>query len=245
MRRPMQTAVAAAAAPSVRREICRALAQAGVQLLHMAGDGADALEALRDFRPDLLLADMELPLMEGPALAERALRNRRLPVRPACIVLRHPEFVLPRREILEALGVLFLEKPLDGEALCEAIRHLERTPPAFPGEEAATADRLLRELGVPEHVGRDCLRAAVLLCAGNERYRSNLRNRLYPAAAAICGVTAAQAERAMRHAIDLAWQSNQFENQYRIFADTVDAGRGQPTCGEMISRLADILRLEG
>ena len=49
----------------------------------------------------------------------------------------------------------------------------------------------------------------------------------------------------MRHAIDLAWQSNQFENQYRIFADTVDAGRGQPTCGEMISRLADILRLEG
>ena len=44
----------------------------------------------------------------------------------------------------------------------------------------------------------------------------------------------------MRHAIDLAWRSDQVDNQYRIFADTIDARRGQPTCGEMISRLADI-----
>jgi hypothetical protein len=63
--------------------------------------------------------------------------------------------------------------------------------------------------------------------------------------AEMLGIDANAVERAMRSAISAAWRSNQFENQYRIFADTVDAGRGQPSCGEMIACLADILRLEG
>ena len=86
---------------------------------------------------------------------------------------------------------------------------------------------------------------AILLCAADVRAVHSLTAWVYPAAGACCGLTAQQAERAMRHAISLAWRSDQVDNQYRIFADTIDAGRGQPTCGEMISRLADILRLEG
>ena len=125
------------------------------------------------------------------------------------------------------------------------MRALEVAPPRFSPEEAAQADALLDDLGVPAHRGRSCLRTAVLLCAADERLQHSLGRRLYPLTGEICGMSAAQAERAMRHAIDLAWQSDQFDNQYRIFADTVDAGRGQPTCGEMICRLADILRLEG
>ena len=69
--------------------------------------------------------------------------------------------------------------------------------------------------------------------------------QLYPRIGEAFGMNTRQVERAMRHVIGLAWQSDKFDNQYRIFADTVDAGRGQPTCSEMISRLADILRLEG
>ena len=245
MPRSIKTAVAAAAPASVRRQVSCSLAASGVELVCMAADGAAALEALRSHRPDLLLCDLELPVLDGPALAERALLDRNLPVRPRCILLHHPEFLPPALDKLEEMGVLLLEKPLNGNQLSAAVRRLETTPPAFPAEEEALASRLLTELGVPEHLGRSCLKTAVLLCAGDERFRHNLLNRLYPAVGEICGATAAQAERAMRHAIGLAWQSNQFENQYRIFADTVDAGRGQPTCGDMISRLADILRLEG
>lgn len=245
MIRALRTVVAAAAAPAVRRMLCSALAEAELALLAMPANGMDALSALRSLRPEILIADMELPLLEGHLLASRALMERDLPVRPACIVLRHPEFVPPGMDRLEALGVRFLEKPLMGAALRRAVEEMQAAPPRLsPGMEARL-DALLNALGVPEHAGRACLRAAVLLCAGDERFRHNLLHRLYPAAGACCGMSAAQAQRAMRHAIDLAWQSDQFENQYRIFADTVDAGRGQPTCGEMISRLADILRLEG
>lgn len=245
MPRTLRTAIAAVALPSIQKQTIRALARANVTLEAMVSDGHSAVKALQRFRPDLFLADMQLPGIEGYILAERVLASRSLPVRPSCIVLHHAEFVLPRRSILEEAGVIILEKPLTGEALQNAVRMLENSPPFFPESEQKTADRLLDELGVPNHIGRSCLRTAALLCAGDERFRHSLMTRLYPAAGEICGVSAAQAERAMRHAIGLAWQSNKFENQYRIFGDTVDAGRGQPTCGEMILRLADILRLEG
>lgn len=245
MLRQIQTAVAAAAVESVRMQLFRAMADSGIELVAMAGDAASALDALQRFRPDLLIADAELPQMEGAQLAKLALSSKRLPVRPAAIVLHYGEFISPHRAKLEEMGAVFLEKPVLHSRFSAAVARLERTPPHFPAGETALAEKLLRELGFPDHIGSRCLKTAALLCAGDERLQHMLSNRLYPATGEICSVSAVQAERAMRHAIGLAWQSNQFENQYRIFADTVDAGRGQPTCGEMISRLADILRLEG
>lgn len=240
----IRTALAAIAVKSVQQQVIRALSDAGVELLSMETGAGAALRGLQRRQPDLLIADMELPLMEGSEFVLRAVHSREFP-RPAAILLHHAHFLLPRQAELEALGVRILNKPLDSAVLSRAIAEIESAPPRFPSEERAHAKRLLDALGVPEHLGRQCLEAAILLCTADPRMQRSLAGRLYPAVGRLCGVSAAQAERAMRHVIDLAWQSNQFENQYRIFADTVDAKRGQPTCGEMISRLSDILRLEG
>ena len=245
MRRALQTAVAAAATPGIRRILPALLADAGVELVRMAADGVAAWEALTNLRPELLVADMELPRMDGGSLARRAICTSGLPVRPAALVLRWPEFNPPMQAELESAGAVFLEKPLSSAAFRNAVARLCEAKPTFLSAELIRAEALLDALGVPAHAGRDCLKYAALICAGDERARHALGKRVYPAAGELCGLTAAQAERAMRHAIGLAWQSDQFENQYRIFADTVDATRGQPTCGEMISRLADILRSEG
>ena len=72
-----------------------------------------------------------------------------------------------------------------------------------------------------------------------------LTTRLYPSIAIEFGVERRHVERAMRHTIDEAWRSGEMEAQYRLFGDTIDAKRGSPTCGEMIARIADILRWEG
>ena len=245
MFRPIQTAVAATVGESTRLQIVRALAKADVMLEAMARDGEAALAALRAKRADLLVTDALLPGMEGAALARRALGEAHLPVRPRVIVLFDPCFAFPIRSSLEAGGAVFVEKPVCASAFQSAVHALEIAPPQWSHEELGRADALLDALGVPAHIGRDCLRAAALLCAADERLQHSLVRCLYPMAGEVCCLSAAQAERAMRHAIDLAWRSDQFDNQYRIFADTVDAGRGQPTCGEMICRLADILRLEG
>ena len=245
VRRTLRTAVAAAAASRVQRALPGLLASAGIELIHMAADGDAAWEALTDLRPDLLVADAELPRMDGAGLARRAICTLELPVRPAAVLLRWPEFICPLQAELEAAGAVILEKPPEPEAFRGAVERLRDARPVFLPAEIARTEALLDALGVPEHPGRECLKYASLICTADEGARHALGRRVYPAAGELCGLSAAQAERAMRHAIGRAWQSDKFENQYRIFADTVDAARGQPTCGEMISRLADILRSEG
>ena len=245
MMRRMKTAVAASATPVAQRQLLRALSCAGIELLAFAQDGLTAWSLLEAHRPDLLAVDQELPAMDGTALARRALCSYALPVRPAVLLMHYPEFAIPDETGLAQLGAVLVEKPLDVQRFSAAIEQLRVGGLRFRPEECARADRLLDALGVPQHPGRECLRVAVLLCAADVCAVHSLTGRVYPVAGECCGLTPQQAERAMRHAISLAWRSDQVDNQYRIFADTIDAGRGQPTCGEMISRLADILRLEG
>lgn len=241
--REIRTAVVAAASHLTRRQAVLALSGAGIELLGVARDGYSALQLLGSLRPDLLIADAELPVMDGYALAARALGSFDLPVRPAVLLLRRTG--TPTPENGDLAGASFLEKPLEAAALRAALARMQRADAVFAPRQCKRAEALLCALGVPDHIGRDCLKYAALFCAADERCLHSLNRRVYPRIGEMCALTARQAERAMRHAIDLAWQSDQFDNQYRIFADTVDAARGQPTCSEMISRLADILRLEG
>ena len=245
MMRQIRTAVAASATPIAQRQLLYALACEGIELLAFAADGQTAWSQLEAHRPDLLAADLELPALDGIQLARRALCGYALPVRPAVLLMHYPEFAVPDASGLAQLGAVLVEKPLDVQRFSAAIGQLRGDGLRFHPEECAHVDRLLDELGVPQHMGRDCLRSAILLCAADVRAVHSLTGWVYPFAGERCGCTSLQAERAMRHAISLAWRSDQVDNQYRIFADTIDAGRGQPTCGEMISRLADILRLEG
>lgn len=245
MIRPIQTAVAASALPATRQWLPGMLADAGIELTALARDGCTAWQLLENHRPDLLVADLELPAMDGAQLAHRALLGFALPVRPAVALLCRGEVPPADRDALEACGAALLNDHPRPEDFRTAIDKMRSLPPRFSPQMCDRASRLLDSLGVPRHAGRDCLQAAILLCAGDVRAIHNLRSRVYPVAGEICKLTPRQAERAMRHAIDLAWRSDRVDDQYRIFADTIDAGRGQPTCGEMISRLADILRLEG
>lgn len=245
MLRPIRTAVSASADASVLHTVARLLAESEVELLACAQNGAQAVELLKTFRPDLLVADMPLPAIDGCVLTESALGTFSLPVRPMAILLHSRAFSPPNRARLEALGAKLLEKPLDSAAFANAIAFLAQNPPRFPETERRAADVLLKDLGIPDHIGRKLLQTAVLLRAHGGYPAGKQSASLIPTAAQCLGVSPKQAERAMRHAIAQAWRSDKFENQYRIFSDTVDAKRGQPTLSQMISRLADILRLEG
>lgn len=241
----IRTAIVASAQQQLCCTFAQLLPAQGIELLACAPTGQDALHLLPTLCPDLLICDAQLPGLDGATLAYRVLCMFSVPVRPAVLLLHYPEYPLPHTLPLQQAGALFLEKPVQDDVLAEALNRLQSTPPKFSDVQLQRADALLDALGVPEHSGRTCLKYAALLCAADGRRLHNLSRKLYPLLEQICPIGGKQAERAMRHVIGLAWQSDKFDNQYRIFADTVDAGRGQPTCSEMISRLADILRLEG
>ena len=238
----LRTAVLAAAEEGLCRMLPGLLAGENIALEAVAPDGEAALEAVRVFRPDLLIADQYLPVLDGAAVLERVCSGE-FAVTPARIMLFRQELLLPERAKLESTGAVLLCWPAGKDRFRAALESLSEC--RFPEDRSKRAETLLDALGVPQHAGRQCLRLAVLFCAEDERLLRRRSAVLYPMVGQLLDISPAAVERNMRHAIGAAWQSDKFDNQVRIFADTVDAGRGQPTCGEMIARLADILRLEG
>lgn len=244
MRRPIRTALFAAADADVRRRLPFLLSACGISLLDAADNGLSALERFPHLHADLLISDVHLPMMDGNSLAEHVLCGTDFSVRPRVMLLYRREFTVPNRAKLEAMGAVYLAWPASEEDFRAAVRRLEMQS-VFPEKRADRADDMLDALGFPAHAGSDALKYASLLCAEDERLLFGRGETLYPMVGKMLDLSSAAVERALRHAIGAAWRSDKFENQHRIFADTVDARRGQPTCGEMIARLADILRLEG
>lgn len=245
MMMPIRTVVVASATDALRNALVRMLSRAELSLEAMLRDGRDVLAELAALHPDLLILDAHLPGMEGALVARAVLGEAGLPVRPKVLLIRAREYPLHGAEEIEEMGAVILDSPFEQADLDDAVRRLERTPLRFSQGLHVRAEQLLDELGVPVHPGRDCLKYAAMIASRDARMFGRLRSALYARVGEICGMRTEQAERAMRHAINAAWKSDKFENQYRIFADTVDAGRGEPTLSEMIARLADILRLEG
>lgn len=206
-----------------------------------AQDAADGLRLIERLQPELAVIAAILPGTDGVAFVRRA-RRLRLEVRPALLVLRPPGLRLPGGAELAALEATVADLPPSVAVLRAA---LDGSAAALPPRQAARLAELLDDLGVPEHRGRDCLARAVALVWRDRRRLYGMKANLYPELARQTGLSPAQAERAMRHAIEAAWRTGALEPQHRIFGDTIDARRGKPTCGEMIAQLAEELRWEG
>lgn len=233
-------AVVATAFPEDAEAVKPLLQKAGFSVILAARDGAEALRLVRDRLPDLLLADAVLPVVEGVTLAERAL-HLSTAVHPATLVMTVPEM----RVRTLPCGSIALDKPLAEAALMDALRRTSPECRAVPVEKRRLAEETLDTIGIPAHCGRGYLLRAIEMTWMDARLAHSLTDRLYPALASEFRTERRHVERAIRHVIDVAWRSGEIEAQYKIFGDTIDAKRGNPTCGEMIAQIADILRWEG
>ena len=233
--------VAAGTAPG---RLARAAEDAGFEVAGRTWDAGEALGLIRRQETDLLLADAVLPGLDGAALAEAVLA---LPLRvhPAVVLVAPAGLIIPGADGLALMNALLIPAPAEGDAVREAYDAIRSRTPSLPEAYARRLTGLMDALGVPEHPGRRALELAVRLAFLDGRRLYDMKRRLYPAVAGHAGMTPAQAERAMRYAIDAAWRTGAIEEQNRIFGDTIDARRGRPTCGEMIAQLADNLRWEG
>lgn len=242
MSEPRKRAISAGLSGSAVSSLRGALADAGVELIAEAPDGAGGLRLIRALEPDVAVAGAVMPGMDGAAFAEAACALR-LNVRPAILLLRPPGLRLPGEARLTALDAALLDAPPDAGAIARALERLEDAA-ALPAKLVGRLAGLLDALGVPQHPGRLCLERAIALVWRDRRRVRALKGSLYPALARQTGLSCAQVERALRHVIDVAWRTGAIGEQHRIFGDTIDARRGKPTCGEMIAQLAEELRWE-
>ena len=210
-------------------------------LVGAADNGEQALALVREKDPDVLVTDVILPKADGLAVLQR-LQSEHRRTRAVVVSGFYTQQVLAEAS---ELGT--------PELLISRIRQAAqpRTPsypnaPAVPGEpdlETMVTD-IIHEIGVPAHIkGYQYLREAIMLTVGDMEIINAVTKVLYPAVAKKYGTTPSRVERAIRHAIEVAWDRGDIETLQRIFGYTVSNVKGKPTNSECIAMIADNISL--
>ncbi|MGI6181600.1 MAG: sporulation transcription factor Spo0A [Agathobaculum sp.] len=234
-------------------EFCARMAEAvenaaDMELVGIAEDGAKALAAVGELNPDLLIVDLVLPVMDGVMVLSRLRAQEKMPA--ATVVLS--AFASPQVGMeCTALGVdMFLRKPMDAEMVCERIEMWRsgRKQAEKQEEDMALEVRVtevIHQVGVPAHIkGYQYLREAIMMTVEDMDAVSAITKVLYPSIAKKFKTTSSRVERAIRHAIEVAWDRGDIETLQSYFGYTVSGVKGKPTNSEFISMIADRLRLQ-
>ncbi|MBR2924312.1 MAG: sporulation transcription factor Spo0A [Clostridia bacterium] len=230
--------------------------QEGVRLVREAANGQEALELLGREPFDVLVTDLVMPQMDGYTLLESMARLRLSPT-PKIIVataLARDDFVL---RAIERGANFFLVKPYEPQHLLSHIRQVcgAAQPatgllnPAAGASRVQTLDERLGSLfltiGIPAHIkGYSYLRQAVKMVIERPDLMSRITKELYPGIAKHFGTSASKVERAIRHAIEVAWNRGRIETLNSAFGCRVCTPEDKPTNGEFIAMLADKLSME-
>lgn len=218
------------------------------ELVGIAENGEKALSAVNELRPDVLIIELMLPVMDGMSVLSR-LHEQDGP-HPAVMVFS--AFASPQIGAeCAALGVdLFLRKPMEPQAVCERLR-LWRTGQlrAVKAEESMALElrvtEVIHQVGVPAHIkGYQYLREGIILTVRNMEVINAVTKVLYPEIAKRFGTTPSRVERAIRHAIEVAWDRGDLETLQKYFGYTVNSAKGKPTNSEFIAMIADRLQLQ-
>lgn len=209
------------------------------------GDGSQVLQLVQETQPDLLLLDLLLPGLDGLSVLRRltSLGDGR----PEVLAISH---FVSQEMVAEAgkLGAsMFISKPYNENAMVEnLLRIAEKRNSQLhtPGlEELVTS--IIHEVGVPAHIkGYQYVREAIMITVENMDVINSVTKVLYPEVAKRYHTTPSRVERAIRHAIEVAWDRGDLETLQRFFGYTVSNAKGKPTNSEFIAMISDRIRLK-
>jgi len=207
------------------------------------GDGEVALRLIRETKPDVVVLEMALPGLDGLAILRRLEEKDR----PAILAMSS----CATAHIMAEAGMLgasmYLSKPYNESAMVEHLIRLvqkEDGQKHIPGlEETVTA--IIHEVGVPAHIkGYQYVREAIMITVENMDVINSVTKVLYPEVAKRYHTTPSRVERAIRHAIEVAWDRGDLETLQKFFGYTVSNAKGKPTNSEFIAMIADKLQLQ-
>lgn len=210
-------------------------------------DGKTVLEALTKQKYDVVLMDMFLPrldalgVMEGLAQAEQ---------RPLVMVMSAFDNPALEREAMAAGADYYFLKPFDAAAIAHRIQALSSEHAEAPARRGASnlelqVTEIIHQIGVPAHIkGYQYLRDAILMAIEDDSIINAVTKRLYPAVAKRHGTTSSRVERAIRHAIEVAWDRGDVDTLTAYFGYTIHTERGKPTNSEFIAMISDKFRLQ-
>ena len=210
------------------------------QIVGDTGDGNEAWELIQQTNPDVVVMDLILPGLDGVSLLQR------IPKTIRCIVLSAFCSQNMVQEVMQLGAWYFIPKPAHMDSLLERVRQAVRqegSPLSLPTLEADVT-AIIHEVGVPAHIkGYQYVREAIIIAVQDMEVINAVTKVLYPEVAKRFHTTPSRVERAIRHAIEVAWDRGGLETLQGYFGYTVNSAKGKPTNSEFIAMIADRIRL--
>ena len=221
----------------------------GFQIVGTANDGEQAIRLITEKKPDILVLDLMLSKQDGISVLKAIERMEHKPV-----TLATSGFVTEYVATAATnLGVRYLMlKPCDMTAVAERLEEIRggenlRIPARRTDKTSieTLVTGIIHEIGVPAHIkGYQYLREAIIIAVNDMDVINAITKVLYPQVAKTFQTTPSRVERAIRHAIEVAWDRGDLDTLQRFFGYTVSNTKGKPTNSEFIALIADKLQLQ-
>ncbi len=231
-----------------------------MEVIFTASNGMEAVDQCLVEQPDVLILDMIMPYLDGLGVMDRlqTLMGEKM---PKIVILSALGQESVSMKAINMGAAYYLVKPFDLGSLATriqmmtgldkeprsraAMNHVIRTSPEDQEPLEVAITNIIHEVGVPAHIkGYHYLRDAIALVVDNMELLGAVTKELYPTIAEKNRTTPSRVERAIRHAIEVAWNRGKLETINALFGYTIQNDKGKPTNSEFIAIIADKLRLE-
>lgn len=220
----------------------------GMYVMTRPKDGTALLETIKSDAPDVVVMDAILLHMDAIELMKKVQASGGK--RPQFIVTSAYDNPFIEKQVMQGGAAYFMLKPFEISALGERITSLTqggmtgRNAPGTENMEIVVTD-VIHQLGVPAHIkGYHYLREAILSSIEDPELLESVTKLLYPTVAKRFDTTSSRVERAIRHAIEIAWDRGNLDTLNAFFGYTVNTCKGKPTNSEFIALITDKLRLQ-
>lgn len=234
-----------------------------VEVVGVAYNGLDAIQVIIEKHPDVVLLDLVMPKLDGLGVLEHFKYNVERAKTPSFIVIT----AIGQEGVTEkafSLGAdYYMMKPFDNQVLLTRVKQVKRVEKQSMETKNESGNRnrvtnyymehnlesdvtnIIHEIGVPAHIkGYQYLRDAIMMSVNDGEMLNSITKLLYPSIAKQHKTTPSRVERAIRHAIEVAWSRGKMDTIDDLFGYTVSNGKGKPTNSEFVALIADKIRLE-
>ena len=236
-----------------------------MEIVEVVSDGIRALEAITEYKPDVVVLDIMMPMIDGLGVVEKCRERLTEDEIPSFIMTTF----IGTQKLIECINHMDIDycimKPFQTEILFHRIEQITRLKymnqkvqyygkkskeeqKAFPSTSydiRQDVTKIIRDLGIPAHIkGYQYIREGIIMAIEDINMMNYITKLLYPSIAKKYRTTSSSVERAIRHAIEVAWNRGKVELLEEMFGYTISAGKGKPTNSEFIALIADKLRLD-
>lgn len=233
-----------------------------ISVVGKAKNGEEIYDIIKSSKPDVVLLDIIMPKLDGLSLMEKVNKDESITKIPQFIVMSAIGQEAITEDAFNMGANYYIMKPFDSEIVLNRIKsingrttrkgQLNRKINAKESKEEyieknleSDVTTIIHDIGVPAHIkGYHYLRDAIIMSVNDSEMLNGITKILYPEVAKMHKTTPSRVERAIRHAIEVAFSRGNMDTIEELFGYTVNAGKGKPTNSEFIALIADKIRIE-